>query len=153
MGLCPELEESRAAHSELLRKFPSKVALPPVSQEECERLVISYLALLKRAVDHLFASIMDGMQDYPREYIITVPAMWSHGAQETMRMCAADAFLGDPRLKEHLQMVAEPEAAGMYALSAMRDLGLDEGDTFVICDAGGGFVLLSSACPLLSRSR
>ncbi|KAL3958439.1 hypothetical protein ACCO45_006601 [Purpureocillium lilacinum] len=144
LGLCPELEESRAAHSELLRKFPSKVALPPVSQEECEQLVISYLARLKRAVDRLFASIMDGMQNYAREYIITVPAMWSHGAQETMRKCAADAFLGDPRLKEHLQMVAEPEAAGMYALSAMRDLGLDKGDTFVICDAGGGTVDLSS---------
>ncbi|UNI23179.1 hypothetical protein JDV02_009014 [Purpureocillium takamizusanense] len=144
LGLCPELEESRAAHSELLRKYPSKVALPPVSQDKCEKLVIDYLLRLKGAVDRLFASMTDDMVNYPREYIITVPAMWSHGAQETMRKCAAEAFLGDRRLKENLQMVAEPEAAGIYALTSMQEIGLEKDDTFVICDAGGGTVDLSS---------
>ncbi|KAJ6442673.1 Hsp70 family chaperone [Purpureocillium lavendulum] len=144
LGLCPELEETRAIGSELLRKYPSKIALPPVKQEECEELVISYLLRLKRAVNKHIETHYPELKDLPREHVITVPAMWSHGAQEAMRKCAAEAFLDNADLKENLRMLAEPEAAGIYALSKMREITLEKGDTFVICDAGGGTVDLSS---------
>jgi len=38
------------------------------------------------------------------------------------------------------QIVAEPEAAGIFALENMRNIDLAIGDTFVVCDAGGGYV-------------
>ena len=37
-------------------------------------------------------------------------------------------------------MISEPEAAALYALNALDPHGLKIGDTFMICDAGGGTV-------------
>jgi hypothetical protein len=39
--------------------------------------------------------------------------------------------------RTNIQIITEPEAAGIYALKNMK-LGLKEGETFVLCDAGGG---------------
>lgn len=41
-------------------------------------------------------------------------------------------------------MISEPEAAAMYALDAMDPHKIEVGDTFVLCDAGGGTVDLIS---------
>ena len=51
-------------------------------------------------------------------------------------------------------MISEPEAAALYALNALDPHGLKIGDTFMICDAGGGTVDLitykvSSLKPIL----
>lgn len=43
-----------------------------------------------------------------------------------------------------LHIVSEPEAAAMYALDAMDPHNIKVGDTFVLCDAGGGTVDLIS---------
>lgn len=43
-----------------------------------------------------------------------------------------------------LHIVSEPEAAAMYALDVMDPKNLKKGDTFVLCDAGGGTVDLIS---------
>ncbi len=43
-----------------------------------------------------------------------------------------------------LQIVSEPEAAAIYALDAMDPHDIKKGDTFVLCDAGGGTVDLIS---------
>lgn len=43
-----------------------------------------------------------------------------------------------------LHMISEPEAAVMYALDVMDPHNIKEGDTFVLCDAGGGTVDLIS---------
>ena len=37
-----------------------------------------------------------------------------------------------------LQIISEPEAAAIYALHAMDPHSIEIGDTFVLCDAGGG---------------
>ena len=39
-----------------------------------------------------------------------------------------------------LHIISEPEAAAMYALDALDPHGIEIGDTFVLCDAGGGTV-------------
>ena len=41
-------------------------------------------------------------------------------------------------------MISEPEAAAIHSLSAMDHLDIQCGDTFVLCDAGGGTVDLIS---------
>lgn len=45
---------------------------------------------------------------------------------------------------EALQIVSEPEAAAIYVLKAMDPHDIMVGDTFVLCDAGGGTVDLIS---------
>ena len=73
------------------------------------------------------------------EYIITVPAVWSDSAQAKTRSCAEAAGMG-----RNLQIISEPEAAAIYALHAMDPHSIQVGDTFVLCDAGGGTVDLIS---------
>lgn len=53
-----------------------------------------------------------------------------------------------------LHIISEPEAAALYALNALDPHGLKIGETFMICDAGGGTVDLitykiSSLKPIL----
>lgn len=43
-----------------------------------------------------------------------------------------------------LHIISEPEAAAVYALDAMDPHNIEVGDTFVLCDAGGGTVDLIS---------
>lgn len=43
-----------------------------------------------------------------------------------------------------LQIISEPEAAATYALDALNPHDVKVGDTFVLCDAGGGTVDLIS---------
>ena len=45
---------------------------------------------------------------------------------------------------ERVQIVSEPEAAATYALDALDPHDVKVGDTFVLCDAGGGTVDLIS---------
>lgn len=69
------------------------------------------------------------------------PAVWSDRAQALTRTCAENAGMG----KGHdIQMISEPEAAAIHALDAMNPHDIQVGDTFVICDAGGGTVDLIS---------
>jgi molecular chaperone DnaK (HSP70) len=69
------------------------------------------------------------------EYILTVPAVWSDAAKDATLKAAGVAGLSKSR---NLQMITEPEAAGLYALKQMEGVTLAEGDTFIVCDAGGG---------------
>ena len=68
---------------------------------------------------------------------ITVPAVWSDMAQAKTRNCAEAAGMGAGAA---LHIISEPEAAALFALSAMDRHGLQIGETFVLCDAGGGTV-------------
>ena len=73
---------------------------------------------------------------------ITVPAVWSDTAQAKTLACAEKAGMGT---SSTLQIVSEPEAAATYALDIMDPLNIKKGDTFVLCDAGGGTVDLISS--------
>ncbi|CAG8962469.1 hypothetical protein HYFRA_00014199 [Hymenoscyphus fraxineus] len=79
-------------------------------------------------------------RDYALKVVITVPAMWSDAAKDKTKKAALMAGLPD-----NITMITEPEAA---ALSIIRDKADEEslgaGDTFVVCDAGGGTVDLIS---------
>ena len=70
---------------------------------------------------------------------ITMPAVWSELAQSKTLECAKKAGM-DPVVLT----ISEPEAAAVYTLDAMDPHDLHVGDTFVLCDAGGGTVDLIS---------
>ncbi|CZS93503.1 uncharacterized protein RAG0_03781 [Rhynchosporium agropyri] len=139
LGLCSDFEERRARESELIKKYKSKTALPPVEGEVCMNLVVNFLSGVKDAVDKCFNSIDEDVARCPRDYIVTVPALWDHAEQEKTRQCAERAGMGSGA---QLQIISEPEAACIFAIQNKISMKVNE--TFVICDAGGGTVDLAS---------
>ena len=106
-------------------------------------------------------------QRLKKQYVVTVPAVWSDKAQDAtlrVRSCRpsqAGCRSWSPRVSFKLtvgiqqqaarnaglgpvRLVKEPEAAALFTLHQMGDQGLEVGDAFVICDAGGGTVDLIS---------
>ena len=98
-----------------------------------------YLTALRKHAEQVLRYKVpeSALRGTPIQYIITVPAVWSDLAQEKTRKCAEKAGMGDAA---GLQIVSEPEAAAIYALDAMDPHHIQIGDTFVLCDAGGGTV-------------
>lgn len=97
--------------------------------------MIEYLTNLRKHAETTMADTY-GTFVFPKistEYIVTVPAVWDDKAQGRTQECAEQAGMGN-----HVQIITEPEAAGIYALSSMPVNLLKRNDTFVLCDAGGG---------------
>ena len=77
------------------------------------------------------------LQNQQISYVITVPAIWSDKAKELTRRAAVMA--GIPR--EKLLLITEPEAAALFCATLCKEVDLQIGDRFLICDAGGGTVV------------
>ena len=127
--------------SDLSRQFPDQHALPPGYSASSEKLCTDYLGALRAHTEEVLKFKLPSsiIKSTPIEYIVTVPAVWSDSAQAKTRACAAAAGMG-----KSLQIISEPEAAAIYALHAMDPHSIRVGDTFVLCDAGGGTVDLIS---------
>lgn len=127
--------------SELSRQYPDQHALPPGYSASSEKLCTDYLRALREHTEKVLGHKLPAsiLKTTPIEYIVTVPAVWSDAAQAKTRNCAQDAGMG-----RDLQIISEPEAAAIYALHAMDPHSIEVGDTFVLCDAGGGTVDLIS---------
>lgn len=105
-----------------------------------EELITGYLRPLRQHAEDRIKASFAGLEPLLRgtvwEYIITVPALWPEKAKNTTMRCAKKAGMAPTT---PVRIISEPEAAGIYALDTMiRDVDLSIGDTFVICDAGGG---------------
>jgi len=120
--------------SELARRYPLRNR--NLNEQECKRLITDYLRALKNSFDQFILNRSDIFANIPKEFIVTVPAIWSDRAKDATRSCAVKAGMGVR--KSDIEIIKEPEAAGIYALDSMRELDLSVGDTFVLCDAGGG---------------
>lgn len=69
--------------------------------------------------------------------------MWSDRAKAAMREAAIRAGLvqrGDH--PERLMLISEPEAAALYCEKKSEQFNLVHGQRFMICDAGGGMLLV-----------
>jgi molecular chaperone DnaK (HSP70) len=77
------------------------------------------------------------LRNQRRVYLITVPAIWSDLAKDLTRQAAARAGIPD----DTLFLVTEPEAAALYCATTCEEVDLDDGDHFLVCDAGGGTVV------------
>ncbi|KAL9000689.1 MAG: hypothetical protein Q9169_000725 [Polycauliona sp. 2 TL-2023] len=108
-----------------------------------EKLVKDYLTALRTHAERVLRNKLpqSALTSIPIEFVITVPAVWSDRAQAATRRCAEQAGMGTG---SSLHVISEPEAAAMYALDAMDPHNIKVGDTFVLCDAGGGTVDLIS---------
>ncbi|KAK2691598.1 hypothetical protein QWA68_007810 [Fusarium oxysporum] len=72
-----------------------------------------------------------------KEYVLSVPAVWSDAAKDATLKAAEMAGLSP------VHLIKEPEAAALWTAKKM-DRRLNKNDTFIICDAGGGTVDLIS---------
>ncbi|KAK4238359.1 chaperone protein DnaK [Achaetomium macrosporum] len=112
---------------------------------DVDTLVTDYISALG---DHLMYTLREKLGEgvvtsTPLEFVVTVPAIWSDLAKDKMRQaCQRATALSAPNAP--IDLVSEPEAAAIYALHGFDQHGLDVGDSFVVCDAGGGTVDLIS---------
>lgn len=72
-----------------------------------------------------------------KEYVLTVPAVWSDAAKNATLKAAEMAGLSP------IHLIKEPEAAALWTARKM-DRRLYPDDNFIVCDAGGGTVDLVS---------
>ncbi|KAI8067566.1 hypothetical protein BC940DRAFT_301054 [Gongronella butleri] len=80
-----------------------------------------------------------GQMDCRYRYCLTVPAMWSDKAKQTMRDAAISAGIIDKNdHHDRLILISEPEAAAIYCERTSDEFTMVDGDEFMICDAGGG---------------
>ena len=119
--------------------LPDTQALSPSYSVSSEKLVTDYLTALRKHAELLlgYSLPQSALRSTSIEFIITVPAVWSDAAQLKTRICAELAGMGSA---SEIRIISEPEAAAIYALDAMDPHDLNIGDTFVLCDAGGGTV-------------
>ncbi|KAL1613681.1 hypothetical protein SLS54_010378 [Diplodia seriata] len=117
-------------------KLLNSIGKPP------EDLTADYLSLIwKYTKDDLRRHQGQDWEDiYALKVVLTVPAIWSAAAKEkTLRAAKAAGFPAD------ITLVTEPEAAAIAVLKdKAAEEGLEVGDSFVVCDAGGGTVDLIS---------
>ena len=77
------------------------------------------------------------LQNQQISYVITVPAIWKDSAKALTRQAAIRAGIPDKRL----ELITEPEAAALYCATKCAEVDLNDGEYFLICDAGGGTVV------------
>ncbi|KAJ0108760.1 hypothetical protein J7T55_011251 [Diaporthe amygdali] len=68
-----------------------------------------------------------------KDFVLSVPAVWSDKAKDLTLKAAKKAGI------HPVTLIKEPEAAALYTLSTY-DHTITAGDSFVLCDAGGGTV-------------
>ncbi|KIW19845.1 hypothetical protein PV08_00420 [Exophiala spinifera] len=138
LGIDPKQQQQQAV-SHLSIAYPSAKALPPASDPHHSpvELATTYLICIRRHVEKLLTlKLGKGVIDTtPICYTITVPAIWDDAAKARTQQCAKNAGMGD-----EVRIISEPDAAIIYAIDTMDPHKFQVGDTFVVCDAGGGTV-------------
>ncbi|KAI5464134.1 hypothetical protein BGZ63DRAFT_349688 [Mariannaea sp. PMI_226] len=111
--------------------------------ESADQLTKIYLTCLHTHFIRVLEKRLGGsvVRSTPMDFVVTVPAIWSHAAKDaTERAAAMAGFCGNQRI----QLISEPEAAALYTLKNLSPGTLKVGRKFVVCDAGGGTVDLIS---------
>jgi len=137
-GVMDKYTSDKAADSLVKFNYPQDPAL-------ANKTPVDFSAeYLKAVVDHIHkvslpkAFSREVLANQDKRWIITVPAIWSDKAKDATRKAAAQAGIDD----KELDIVTEPEAAALYCATLCQDRNLEKGDVFLICDAGGGTVVI-----------
>ncbi|KAH0543127.1 hypothetical protein FGG08_002553 [Glutinoglossum americanum] len=138
------LDPDQIKNAEALARFSLKAERLPPNRTITEGITKYLKALRERARDCMALTwgeeFVNGM---PIEHILTVPAIWSDRAKAQTLYCATEAGLvgaggRGPRL------ISEPEAAALYTFTTVPSSKLRPGEVFLVCDAGGGTVDLTT---------
>jgi hypothetical protein len=113
---------------------------PQLPRKKAVDFAADYLTCVHRYLKDVFLPSQFGsvfLQNQQISYVITVPAIWKDVAKARTREAALRA--GIPGHK--LSFIPEPEAAALYCATLHKEVDLNDGDRFLVCDAGGGTVV------------
>ncbi|KAG6172014.1 hypothetical protein E4U11_006687 [Claviceps purpurea] len=95
-------------------------------------------AIYEHALEEIASAVPKAyMEICQKEFVLSVPAVWSDAAKNATLKAAELAGI------ESITVVKEPEAAAMYSIKSL-EFSIKKNDAFVVCDAGGGTVDLIS---------
>ncbi|KAG6088700.1 hypothetical protein E4U15_005345 [Claviceps sp. LM218 group G6] len=95
-------------------------------------------AIYAHALEDISSSVPKAYMDMcHKEFVLSVPAVWSDAAKNATLKAAELAGI------KPVTVVKEPEAAALYSIKTL-DFSIKKEDVFVVCDAGGGTVDLIS---------
>ncbi|KAI9273229.1 hypothetical protein EDC94DRAFT_594273 [Helicostylum pulchrum] len=106
------------------------------------RVIADYLRELYHHTYNTLCKVKGKKMDKSKvRFCLTVPAVWTEKAKIIMRNAAIEAnIINVSDHQDRLLLVGEPEAAALYCNTMLEQYDLKHGDTFLICDAGGGTV-------------
>ncbi|KAE9364684.1 hypothetical protein N431DRAFT_110243 [Stipitochalara longipes BDJ] len=118
---------------------------PRYTSKGPEEIVTDYL---NRVFEYLLEAVFQpaGLRTLPVEIVVTVPPYWSYKAKNSLFRALTQAGFNNTNfpLLRRIMLVAEPEAAAIYTARYLRERSggdmLKKGESFVLCDAGGGTV-------------
>jgi molecular chaperone DnaK (HSP70) len=115
-------------HRELPRKSPLDFTADYL---QCLLKFVKETALPRRFGDQF-------LLNQQLSYIVTVPAIWTDLAKQLTKEAVQRAGVRD---SDKLVLLSEPEAAALYCATTCEEVDLNDGDIFLVCDAGGGTVV------------
>lgn len=121
--------------------------LPDRSREDIVEVIAMYFTYLKRhLVQYIIDKELGERQIFFTEkephirYVLTIPGMLNSSAKQVIVEAAVLAGLvSEERIKD-LVVITEPQAAALYCKKHYGNFEKKNRTTFIICDAGGGFV-------------
>lgn len=158
-----KLRLSQTASEKLQHDQPQRYkrleTLLEIHDKEPVEVVADYLRCLwSHATENIQSKIgRDLWNNVQLNIVLTVPAIWDHQAQQLTKKAAEMAGLLE-RPGTFFELIGEPEAAALSVFDEMKWqkerhiqvcslaiwkalLTKQVGDTFVVCDAGGGTVV------------
>ncbi|KAH6665783.1 hypothetical protein B0J14DRAFT_605889 [Halenospora varia] len=123
--------------------------IPRHISKDAIEIIRDYLSKIARAWrDHMTYRSASVLTEVPLDIVITHPAAWKYEALNKLYQAVMGAFdpVTFPTIR-HVYLVSEPEACALYTIQdsvAKGKNSLIVGDSFVLCDAGGGTVDLVS---------
>jgi hypothetical protein len=136
------MQATASSTIDMTANYPSSEELSDDYFSNATRFTVDFLT----AVQEHVIKTLGGDQHYGAsfkslriQWIMTVPAVWSHEAKSVTKQCALAAGMGPTLL-----MISEPEAAAVYALRKLGHHHLRVGNHLIVLDAGGGTVDLIS---------
>lgn len=144
LGLQPEINENYRSNGD----EPSMSSLdssnwkhPDLVNKEPVDLAADYLKEIRNYIVNVVLPKEFGqnfLANQPLKYVLTVPAIWSDKARDLTKKAAVQARISE----EDLDLITEPEAAALYCSTLCHEVDLVDGDYFLVCDAGGGTVVI-----------
>lgn len=116
---------------------------PSIPGKEAVDFTTDYLKCIRDFVHNKFLPSQFGAQFLSNRrisYVMTVPAIWKDAAKALTRRAASLAFGVS---NDELILVPEPEAAALFCATTCQEVDLNDGDQFLLCDAGGGTVVFN----------
>lgn len=116
-----------------------RMVLPWRDHKHCKDLTTQYLTKLNAHTQYVIRqTVGDGVFEASKlRYTLTCPAEWPESEKYGLLLSARDAGM---ELPSPGHSISAPEAVALHALRDMASVGVELGNTFIICDAGTLYV-------------